>query len=144
MDFSDIHHEHARLTEQLARLSDQMRAVRDDGVYDEVRFREVHRFITEVGLPHLKDEEERIFPRALAAGLLPEVLGLLKRDHEQLRALARRALGSGLDAETRLLPVDAVLVVDRLIRTFDEHARLEEAIFSDLERSLGVVSAKTA
>lgn len=144
MDFQDIHHEHARLTEQLARLSDQVRAVRDDGVFDPVRFREVHRFITETALPHLKDEEERIFPNAVAAGMLPEVIQLLKRDHEELRALAKRAMHSGLEAESKLLPVDAVLVVDRFIRAFDEHARLEEGLFADLERSLGLVSMKSA
>jgi hemerythrin-like domain-containing protein len=142
MDFQDIHHEHARLTEQLAQLSADVRTIRDDGVFDPERFRAVHRFINEVALPHLKDEEENIFPRALAAGLPPEVLAHLKRDHEELRALARRAMHSGLDGDSPVLRLDAVLVVERLIRAFDEHARLEESLFSDLERSLGCCRAK--
>jgi len=144
MDFQDIHHEHARLTERLTQLSADVRTIRDDGVFDPKRFREVHRFINEVALPHLKDEEKNIFPRALAAGLPPEVLDLLKRDHEELRVLACVAMHSGLDGDSPVLPLDAVLVVERLIRAFDEHARLEESLFSDLERSLGVASSRSA
>ncbi len=139
MDFQDIHHDHARLAEQLAQISADVRTIRDDGVFDPERFRQVHRFIQDVALPHLKHEEEEIFPRALAAGLPPEVIDFLRRDHEELRVLARRALHSGLDSDTSVLRVDAALVVDRFILAFDEHARREEALFSDLERSIGVV-----
>lgn len=139
MDFQDIHHDHARLAEQLAEVSADVRTIRDDGVYDPERFREVHRFIREVALPHLKHEEETIFPRALAAGLPQEVIDFLKRDHEELRILARRAMLSGLDGESPVLRVDAALVVDRFIHAFDEHARREEALFSELERSIGLV-----
>lgn len=144
MDFQDIHHVHARLTEQLAQLSADVRTIRNDGVFDPARFREVYRFINETALPHLKDEEQRIFPRALTAGISPEVIEFLKRDHEELRVLARRAMHSGLDGESPVLPVDAALVVERFIRAFDDHARLEESIFGDLERSLGVVHSTNA
>jgi hypothetical protein len=129
MDLQDIHHDHARLAEALSEASENVRVIRDDGIFDPARFREVHRFIQEVALPHIEHEEENIFPLALAAGLPPEVLEFLRRDHEELRVLARRAILSGLDGASVTLRVDAALVVDRFILAFDEHARREESLF---------------
>jgi len=132
MNFDDLHHDHARLAEALSEVSATARVIREDGIYDPDRFREVHRFIREVALPHLDHEEEHIFPRAIIAGVPEEVIFFLKRDHEELRVLARRALLSGLDGETPMLRVDASQVVDRFILAFDEHAKREESLFRDL------------
>jgi len=128
-----IHHEHARLAEALAAANEAMRIVRDDGVLDPARWREVRRFIHEIALPHLRHEETTLFPRAQAMGLTNEMLEFLRRDHEGLRFLARRAELSGLTGDVELLNLDAAEVVDRFVRAFDEHARREEAMFLDLE-----------
>ena len=130
--FESIHHEHTRLAEALAAANEAMRIVRDDGVLDPARWREVRRFMHEVALPHLRHEELTLFPRAQAMGLTSEMLELLRRDHENLRFLARRAELSGLTDEVAILNLDAAEVVDRFVRAFDEHARREEAMFADL------------
>lgn len=127
-----LHHEHARLADALAAANEAMRIVRDDGVLDPARWRQVRRFIHEVALPHLRHEETELFPRALSMGLPDEMLEFLRRDHEGLRFLARRAELSGLTPEVELLNLDAAEVVDRFVRAFDEHARREEAMFAEL------------
>jgi hemerythrin-like domain-containing protein len=134
MNLESIHHEHTRLSDQLAEVSENVRAIRDEGIFDPARFREVHRFIREVALPHMEHEEAHLFPLAAAAGLPPEVLEFLRRDHEELRILARRAMLSGLDGESAILRVDASLMVDRFVLAFDEHARREESLFCQLTR----------
>ncbi len=136
-EFHSIHHEHARLAEDLERVRAATRVIRDDGVFDPAGYRELCRFINEVALPHLKHEEDEIFPRAAALGLEEEVLALLRRDHEQLRVLSRMARAWGLDPNAAVLPHDGAMVVDRFVRAFDAHARHEEAIFSELERGSG-------
>jgi hemerythrin-like domain-containing protein len=128
-----IHHEHARLAEALAAANEAMRIVRDDGVLDPTRWREVRRFIHEIALPHLRHEENDLFPRARAMGLTDEMLEFLRRDHEGLRFLARRAEASGLTENTQVLDLETAEVIDRFVRAFDEHARREEAMFLDLE-----------
>lgn len=129
-----IQHEHARLADALASANEAMRIVRDDGVLAPARWREVRRFMHEVALPHLRHEEDELFPQALAMGLTREMLEFLRRDHEGLRFLARRAELSGLTDDVELLNLDAAEVVDRFVRAFDEHARREEAMFADLAK----------
>lgn len=127
-----IHHEHTRLAEALAAANEAMRIVKDEGVLDPARWREVRRFIHDIALPHLRHEETTLFPRALAMGLPDEMLEFLRRDHEGLRFLARRAELSGLTEQAEILNLDAAEVVDRFVRAFDEHARREEAMFAEL------------
>jgi hemerythrin-like domain-containing protein len=129
-----VHHEHARLADQLSDLSETVRVIRDDGVYDPERFREVFRFIEDVALPHLRHEEEHVFPLAAALGLPAEALEFLRRDHEELRVLAKRAIASGLEGNSSVLPLDAAAVIDRFVLAFDEHARREESLFRELTR----------
>jgi hemerythrin-like domain-containing protein len=127
-----VHHDHTRLAEALATASEATRIVRDDGVLDPARWRAVRRFIHEVALPHLRHEETTLFPRALALGLPDELLEFLRRDHERLRFLARRAEVSGLSADAERMSLDAAEVVEQFVRAFDEHARREEAMFAEL------------
>lgn len=129
-----IYHEHARLAEVLAYASDTARVIRDNGIFDPHRYREVWRFIHDIALPHLRHEEEDLFPQAKSLGIAEEALEFLRRDHEQLRVLARVAEASGLDGKAALLPHDAAEVIERFVRAFDNHSRYEEALFRELER----------
>ncbi|MBI2391902.1 MAG: hemerythrin domain-containing protein [Deltaproteobacteria bacterium] len=127
-----IHHQHVRLLDKLAETSAVVRSVRDDGILDPVRWREVYRFIHEVALPHLNHEEAELFPVVVSMGLPAEALEFLKRDHENLRFLAKRAEASGLTAAADVLTIDTAEVVDRFVRAFDDHARREEELFGAL------------
>lgn len=133
-DLAGIHHEHARLAEALAYVGQTARVIRTEGVCDPQRYQEMRRFIDEVALPHLRYEEDELFPRAAALGMPPETLEILRLDHRRLRVLARIATAWGLRRRTRFLPHDAALVIDRFVQAFDEHARHEEALFRELRR----------
>jgi hemerythrin-like domain-containing protein len=130
-----IHHEHARLGESLRRVREVARTITRQGVFDPDAFREVCRFIDETALPHLRHEEQVIFPAATARGVPPEVIGLLTRDHEQIRVLACLATTMGLKPTAEVLPHDAADVIEKLVRAFDEHARYEERIFADIREA---------
>jgi hemerythrin-like domain-containing protein len=130
-----IHHEHARLGESLLRIREIARTITRQGVFDPDAFREVSRFIDETALPHLRHEEQVIFPAAIARGVPAEVIGLLLRDHEQIRVLSRLATTMGLKPTAEVLPHDAVDVIEKLVRAFDEHARYEERIFADVRET---------
>lgn len=127
-----IHHQHVRLLDRLAEASEAVRIVRDDGIVDPARWREIYRFIHDVALPHLRVEEVELFPIVVSLGLPEEALEFLKRDHENLRFLAKRAEASGLTDDSKVLTLETAEVVDRFVRAFDEHARREEELFGAL------------
>lgn len=133
---SPIFHEHTRLAEALGRVRETARTIRDGGVLDPDGFREVCRFIDDVAIPHLRHEEQEVFPAAAERGMPPEALELLRRDHEQLRVLSRLVAALGLRPTSEVLPLDAAAAIERFVRAFDEHASHEEAMFRELDSGL--------
>lgn len=82
-------------------------------------------------LPHLRTEEEKLFPEALAAGFSSEVLMMIEQDHSALRTLAQRLEHAGLVDDAAGLSDEAALLFSRFVEATRWHMAREESIFQE-------------
>jgi hypothetical protein len=93
---------------------------------------EAYRFVFQQVLPHLLEEERRLFPAAREGGLHEENIFLLEQDHGGLRTLAGRLKHGGLTEDATGLSGETAIQFSRFVEATRWHMAREESIFHEI------------
>ena len=91
---------------------------------------EARDFIQHHALPHMEYEEAILFPRAIARGVPPLCIEVLRDEHDALRRIASLILDEQVDGVRAPLPLgnEQAMLLLLLIQMFEKHAAREEAV----------------
>lgn len=101
----------------------------------------IWRFIHREVLPHLTHEERHLFPEAMRQGVAPEVVGLLRSDHDILKSLIEQLRVVGMVEGAESLTDEAATLLSRFFRMLEWHIAREELL---LKQAVAQLPARVA